>query len=748
MANKAVKGRVIDTTGSGIQGLTVTAVDFDPFFNEDDVLGSAETDGSGNYLIQYSEDKYSFWKADRQPDIVVQVFTAGNRLVFESEEKKNVSDDTLTVPDIKIHRNHLDGWLVTHATLKPEDGTPVALFPQNEITYLIDGGEMFPAVTDAAQAANTSINLMTLNFDVANHLITEFKQGFDPLNPPTENCGGIKEATLEDVLKDKAKDVPNGSSGLDINVLVSNIPLTASDTVSETRKFFKDTGIKTSDFNKGFALLHSKAMIVDGFTAYLMGSPLKQGYFSDQRHHIHDARHHGSLIHDVNVKVAGPAVAHIEKTFHTIWKVNATLDTNIQPVITDRPGPNSSSVQVLRTLPGETFKRKDSDPVTDEHLPFGETGVLEGYQRAIMKAQQFIYFENQYFTAPEIASTMIARMKDTTQPKLQIILVLNVVPDLPGYPDEQVNMVNRLKAAAETHGHQLGVYTLWSRSPKKDNPTQFEIMPIYVHSKTAVIDDVWGTTGSANLDGTSLNVHQFGLIIEGTMLDKVFDGLEPTDDMRKFLKNLVKHVAKFMFFELSLTWKALVALFVVLYELVFNFKDLIKSLKEGYEALLEAGDAIAIFKDVFTRYSQHAVPTRSVQPSRSVEMNVVMFNGIADQPQSAVVPLLRQRLWQEHLGLSALPPELQTVPTDPATMKWVEFWNNTAKANKEALQKGLAAPNPNAPLILAWTGDDDPKHYLKDLKISTKNLRSSGDNYDFTKCKYVVKSWIKRWLSL
>lgn len=62
---------------------------------------------------------------------------------------------------------------------------------------------MFPAVTKAAKQANTSINLMTLNFDVGNNMITQFKQGFDPLHPPTsdsQDCGDIKEATLEEVL--------------------------------------------------------------------------------------------------------------------------------------------------------------------------------------------------------------------------------------------------------------------------------------------------------------------------------------------------------------------------------------------------------------------------------------------------------------------------------------------------------------------------------------------------------------------
>ena len=38
------------------------------------------------------------------------------------------------------------------------------------------------------------------------------------------------------------------------------------------------------------SLPHAKAIVVDGF-AILMGSPLKQYYFSDTSHAIRDARH-------------------------------------------------------------------------------------------------------------------------------------------------------------------------------------------------------------------------------------------------------------------------------------------------------------------------------------------------------------------------------------------------------------------------------------------------------------------------
>jgi phosphatidylserine/phosphatidylglycerophosphate/cardiolipin synthase-like enzyme len=155
------------------------------------------------------------------------------------------------------------------------------------------------------------------------------------------------EATLEEVLLKKNPDLP-------INVLVANIPLSAADTVSEVRKFFKNTRVKTSDFHKGFNILHARAVIRDGFTAFLMGSSFKQGYFSDARHSIRDVRHHGSLLHDASLFIAGPAIAQIDKTFATFWK--STTDeplVKFEPQIGPNPeGDNVASVQVYAPYRG------------------------------------------------------------------------------------------------------------------------------------------------------------------------------------------------------------------------------------------------------------------------------------------------------------------------------------------------------------------------------------------------------------
>jgi phosphatidylserine/phosphatidylglycerophosphate/cardiolipin synthase-like enzyme len=744
MPNRGVKGRVIDENGAGIKNLTVRAAQFDSVFAEEDILATGKTDDAGRFELKYSPDDYRIWISDRNPDIAVQVLTPEGRLLCETEKQRNVTAEILELPnDITIHRNHLDGWLVTHATLNPERGDPVALFSDNEIRHLVDGDAVFPAVTNAAKKANTSIRLMNLAFAVGSNLITEFKSDFDPLKMPPANCKSVMEATLEQVLLEKGPDIP-------IDILVANIPLSASDTVSEVRKFFTKPNTNVSDFHKGFNILHARAVICgrrreeepvfDAVTAFVMGSSLKQGYFSDARHAIYDARHSGSMLHDVSLEIAGPAVAHIDKTFATFWK--STTDESLVPfktAIWERSeGADVASVQVLRTLPGGIFKAKQSG---DEHLPHGETGILEAYQRAIHNAERFIYFENQYFTSPDIVDALIHRLKDTTKSKLQLIFVLNLRPDLPGYPGKQIEIINRLKIAADENGHQMGVYTLWTRDEKQfagaGSEIKFEVMPIYVHSKVAIIDDKWATVGTANLDGTSMNYHQVGLLVGGyfgdKFLEKITANIGIEHDFGKFAGNVIWFLFYFLFkqftaFPYIISLKCLLMILYALYLVIKNFWDYL-------EIITEIPDIGKILDSIRGAPSQHALPHRAVQPGRNVELNVVIYNGIAGQPKNDVIRQLRERLWQEHLGLASLPAELQNVPDNPTEMSWVKFWDERAKAYQEAIKKEQRLPNNERMKILEWMPQSNPELYLQDLEISRSKLKKYPFKYNFTDCK-------------
>jgi phosphatidylserine/phosphatidylglycerophosphate/cardiolipin synthase-like enzyme len=728
MANNRVKGRIVDAeTGAGIEGLAVIAVDFDPVFSEDDILKTGMTDNDGRFELNYSEDSYRFWLADRDPDIVVRVLNKSGRLLFESKEVEDVTVTTLEIPEVKIHKNSIDGWLVTHSTLNPANGDPVFLYKGNEIKHFVDGDTMFPAVTQGAIDATQSINLMGLFFDVNNGFISQFKPDFNPSNPPSANCKSGMQATLEEELKKK--------TAMPVNVMMTNIPLSANDTVTEVREFFENTNVKTAYFKKGFCLLHSKAIILDGVKAILMGSPLKQFYFSGSGHAIHDARHKGSLNHDVSIQVEGPAVAQINKTFATVWKSTKepltmfTLDN-----IPEKSGDENSSiasVQVLRTLPAANYN--PSLP-GDEDLPHGETGILEAYQRAINNAERFIYIENQYFTSPDIIDALIFRMKDSSKSKLEIIIVLPFKPDLPGYPDRHVDNINQLGSVAKANGHKLAAYTMWSRSEKavSGGNKEFQIMPVYVHSKMAIIDDTWATVGSANLDGTSMNHHEIDLLVSGALMDRAIAKFKPGDDIGKFLWDAFWYIFFFIFKQMFFNLKTLLAILFIAYKFIFDFKETMELIRETLE---DVTDIPGIIREVFTRTSQHVLPNRKHQPGRNLEMNIVMYNGIAGQPKNAAIRLLRERLWKEHLGLPTLPDNILNIP-GTGDLNWISFWDAQANKNKEAIKNNQSLPVNDAPVILPWKPETEAKEYLKALEIRTKNLRDKADVFLFDKCKF------------
>ncbi len=735
--NTSIIGRIVfPGTEIGIPNLTVAAIDFDPFFNTDDVLKVVKTNEEGRFELSYAPSDYSIWDTDYDPDIVVQILGPrytdpklfGNRLLYETKEEKDFDEGTLMLGDIPIHSDNIDGWLVTHTTLNPETASPVALFHGNEIHHLVDGDSMFLAVTDAAMGAQKSINLMTLFFDVDNHLITKFRSTFKPHNPPATLCKVFAmEATLEEELLKKTLSTSNKL----VNVIVTDIPLSANDTMTEVLEFFENTGVNVNAFTKGLAVLHSKAIIVDGDRAILMGSPLKQGYFNDERHAIRDARHKGRLIHDVSLDIAGPAVARIDETFEAVWRSTGKSPEMITPVsIDERVGDNIASVQVLRTLPGGTF----------EGLPHGETGILEAYERAIYNAERYIYIENQYLMSPEIIGALIGRMKDTPRNKLQIILVLNFKPDLPGYPDQQIDNVNLLKAVAEEHEHQLGVFTMWTRNVivdsdgneivDSDGKTHFEIMPIYVHSKVAIIDDKWATVGSANLDGTSMNYHQIGLIAGGAIFDNLTDMIK-LGDPAKFVWDLYWHLFFYVLKEFIFNAKILLAILYFAFKLATDFKDTTDAIRESIGDILDIWELVG---ELFTRQAAHAVPNRSRQPPRSVELNVVMYNGIAGLDDTPVIGQLRERLWTEHLGLDTLPTDMQDVPAHPAVLNWLQTWTNRAEENQERFINDEKFPG-NEPKILPWQPKTDAEEYLRALKIRTNKLRNHAHKFNFENCK-------------
>jgi phosphatidylserine/phosphatidylglycerophosphate/cardiolipin synthase-like enzyme len=114
--------------------------------------------------------------------------------------------------------------------------------------------------------------------------------------------------------------------------------------------------------------------------------------------------------------------------------------------------------------------------------------------RALRSAQRLIYIENQFLWAPEIVSLLAAKLKWPPHPDFRLVVVI------PARANQgQENTKGQLQVLADADG-DAGRFTASTISAVRDGRAQ----RVYVHAKTAIVDDRWLTIGSANLNGRGL----------------------------------------------------------------------------------------------------------------------------------------------------------------------------------------------------------------------------------------------------
>lgn len=264
--------------------------------------------------------------------------------------------------------------------------------------------------------------------------------------------------------------------------------------------------------DRSFNITHAKALISRDQEAILLGSPFEQVYYDSPKHEIDYPKRGGSgskgPIHDVSVAVRGPALKDIQELFNSHWKLAEPSDpqtaVNTPNAVSAGTGEFGSTVQLILTLDRLFNGPGDTD---------GEKGVLEAYFRAIHFADRFIYFENQYFHNPKIAQALTDAM--LAKPKLVVILLINVSPDMPYYLRWQRNAINSITGAlAKKYGKDavkshFRVFSSFSHAASDVNHPDPRLVDNYLHTKTAIVDNLWATVGSANLDGASLDAEDY-----------------------------------------------------------------------------------------------------------------------------------------------------------------------------------------------------------------------------------------------
>lgn len=301
--------------------------------------------------------------------------------------------------------------------------------------------------------------------------------------------------------------------------------------------------------------LHQKITIINGDYAFVGGVDLlieKEGEYD--RWDTHDHLFSTPLRqtskgttphpwHDAHAFIEGPAAGDVELNFRERW--NDVVERHhwdkdlLIPEHPLAPAVETRTIsQVARTIPEHTYHFK----------PLIIRGIAQFYEHALSNIEKFVYLENQYlwirsFTGIDIPflgtdNPEIERCISLLAAALQRGASMSIIlPDHPNvgraFSDAGLTRL-RVEASQAVEEGRLQAFTL-ATSARTDGSEHYQ--PIYVHAKVAIVDDVWTTVGSANLnnrgmrDDTEMNVatldpeaaHTLRLMLQGEHLGLIHD---------------------------------------------------------------------------------------------------------------------------------------------------------------------------------------------------------------------------------
>ena len=342
-----------------------------------------------------------------------------------------------------------------------EQATGAPLIPGNQVTLLFDGPATMRDMMNAARDARSSINLETYIFDQ------------DPI--------GLQFA---EILIEKRRQ------GVVVNIMADGVG-----TLATPKEFFerlRAAGINVLIFNPvdptkrpGNWQLnnrdHRKIMIVDGKIGFTGGINISETYAnsslfrSKQKASTADTNKVGWR--DTHIRIEGPAVATLQWAFIDNW---VRQDAGELPPVEYFPRLSPAGEKVLRVL--ATSPDRDSE-------------IYKSLMVAMNEAKQSIHITSAYFVPDQqIVDALIAAARRGVDVKLV----------LPGVSDHDL-----IKYAGQAFYEQL----------LSGGVKIYQLQVAVLHAKTAVIDGVWSTIGSANIDRRSF-IHNYELNV--VVLDPAF----------------------------------------------------------------------------------------------------------------------------------------------------------------------------------------------------------------------------------
>ncbi|HEU4948256.1 MAG TPA: phospholipase D-like domain-containing protein [Kribbella sp.] len=232
--------------------------------------------------------------------------------------------------------------------------------------------------------------------------------------------------------------------------------------------------------------------------------------------------------HDVALELRGPVVGDLVRTFAERWDDPHPLDRRtpyrmivqrrarmprhpepLTEAFPDPPRVGPHAVQVLRTY----GHKRPAYPFAPE----GERSVARAYAKAFAQARSLIYVEDQYLWSKLVAREICEALERSAE--LRVIVVVPRYPDADGAvsgPPSRIGQLHAMRLLQRTAPDRVGIYDLENSAG----------VPIYVHAKICVVDDVWFTCGSDNFNRRSWTNDSE---LTCAVIDSTLDGREPRD---------------------------------------------------------------------------------------------------------------------------------------------------------------------------------------------------------------------------
>jgi cardiolipin synthase len=326
----------------------------------------------------------------------------------------------------------------------------------NQVLLLQDGPATYRAMLAAIQDARDHINMETYIFDD-----DEIGQRF------------------AQALIDKQQQ------GVQVNLIRDSVG-----TIGTPAAFFQrltDSGVNVLEFNPLNPLVtrkewelnqrdHRKLLIVDGRTAFLGGINISGVYSSSSGSKRSRPRADGSIAwRDTDLQLRGPVVAEFQKLFIAAWngqKGDPLAEKEYFPRLENA---GREVVRAIGSSPDEPFSL-----------------IYATLLSAIGSAEISVYLTNAYFVPDP---QLLAALEAAAGRGVDVRLIL------PGQTDSWLVF----HAGRGYYGQLL-----------RAGVRIYERRGAILHSKTALIDGVWATVGSTNLDWRSfLHNHELNAVVLG-----------------------------------------------------------------------------------------------------------------------------------------------------------------------------------------------------------------------------------------